>query len=230
MHLTAKPVSHTKAPLPTEVHAHPHGAVASATTYLSETGRHGTGMLYVASRRIEKRYSGDVSFVAPTIKRLYDLIACHAGLDGVVDYTCLILSSERLTDGFHAHGTDDNGQLYRFPFFIELTDNAIEMKPDYPHKELEPLVQQHRVSRSRYERVEERPLRKAHFDAEPNEVNFLLFPGETRVRALSEYAARTWLTKRAETGMLDIPCERHAFGKLTKPRVRSHVRIDISFE
>lgn len=229
MHLTAKPVSHTKERLPDERHAHPSGAIAAATDYLSRTKQRGTGMLYIASRRVDKRYSGDASFVAPTIRRLYDLIACEVGLAHVVDYTGILLSTERLTDGFHAHGTDTGEQLYRFPFSVTLTDSALEMTADYHHKELEPLLHQHRVSRAYYEQVDERPVRKAPFDTERDEVNFLLFPGETRVRTKSEYAARNWLKARAARGTLDIPCERHAFGKMTKPRATSRVHIDIAF-
>lgn len=226
----SKPTPGPLTVFPAEQHDHPHGAFAAATAYLA-TRRTGVNTLYTATRRVDKRYAGDKSFVAPTLARLYDLIACAEGLDALSFYECVLLANHQSHGRQYLSGVDDNGMhLYRLDFSLELTDSHVRFVPYDKHNELEEFAAKRHVERRRYDRVERRAWNSPAFEAEPNEVNFLLFEPNHRMRATSEYAARNYLKDAYTPGKpLEVTCERYTYGKKDRPVVATEVAVTISF-
>lgn len=223
---------HPSSNLPPEIHDHPHGALESANAYLA-TRKVYSDTMYSATRRVDKRFAGDKSFVAPTLARLYDLIACAEpdGLDALAHYDGVMLTNNPKNAHQYLSGVDDNGMhLYRLDFAIALHDKRIDFVPYNKHPDLAEFAEKRRVSRRRYEQVERRAWSGEPFEPEVEQVNFLLFDASERLCARSQYAAETFLKGRYATADASVTCERYTYGEKDAPTVVATTHVSIRFD
>lgn len=221
------PASH----LPTEIHDHPHDALASANTYLS-TRKVYSDTLYTATRRVDKRFAGDKSFVAPTLARLYDLIACAEpdGLAALVHYDGVMLTNNPKHARQYLSGVDHGMHLYRLDFHIDLKEKRIDFVPYDKSPELAEFAENRRVGRRRYEQVERRAWNGEPFEPEVEQVNFLLFDTSERLCARSQFAAETFLQERYAKPDTHVTCERYTYGEKDAPTVTATTHVSVRFD